>query len=161
MEMSRREIEEWKLAALRLAVSTRPRTSWIPSVPYDYAGQLYSLPTIREHCRDMVDQAKAAILSAPGQWARTGRWPRFRNAGPFFLSRALQWALYEFEEAAPPDTTEVLIDGPPWTEAAAVWLTKVTVEAWLKDGRQAWEEGAALHYFEEQQDMEEGWRTYD
>ncbi|MES2705151.1 MAG: hypothetical protein V4726_00980 [Verrucomicrobiota bacterium] len=149
------------LYVLDLAVRTAPRTGWEPRVDYDYAGQRYSLSTIAAHFEDMADRARARIMSAPGQWARTGRWPRLRNDGAFFLKTALLWARAGYASGLSPDSKAEPVRDPPWKEDAAVWLEGATVEAWWREGRPGWIETSSREWFQMQEEAHRDWHPYE
>lgn len=144
---------QWQIAALALAYKTAPRTLWQPQPVYDHDAQLYSLATMRAQFAEMADRARARIMSAPGQWATTGRWPRLRNAPAFFLREALLAARDRSASAEMPGNKAVDFHAPPWSADEAAWLEAETVTAWYSRAVGQWVESQARHWFRFQEDF--------
>jgi hypothetical protein len=136
-------MNEWSMQALALALKTAPQTKWKALPVVDYAGQRLEFDTSRAQLSDLAHRAREKIGLAPAQWATTGRWPRLRNGGAFFLRVAILWALQKDATADAPHTTREAFHAPPWKEDAAAWLQAVTVDAWFAHELPRWAEEVA------------------
>jgi hypothetical protein len=151
----------WRLRALRCALSSAPKTVWEPDLVFDYEGQLLSHSTMRERFSYLAHDARDELLSAPGVWATTGKWPRLPKTGKFFLRLAIQEALACIERDGMRDSSQGTFRGPPWSEDAAGWLGRATTGVWYAALAQDWIEDQAREHFDSQEHMERMWRPYE
>jgi hypothetical protein len=141
----------WARLALDLAEKTAPKTSWRAEPIPDFYLQRLSLSTMQAQLLDQALHAREKAMSAPAQWATTGRWPRLRNAAAFFLREAIRSARERSALVPCQDSSREYFYGPPWSADEATWLSAMTVEEWYARQLRPWAMEQAQGVFEFQE----------
>ena len=159
--MTNLESPEWRRRALQCALAKAPKTTWEPGPIYDYSEQRLSLSTMRDFFECQAYESRGELLSAPAQWATTGRWPRLPQTGKFFLRLTIQEAIWRSSGGEPQDSIRGRFRAPPWTADEASWLGDATTVVWYTSFVVGWIDEQAKDHFDSQEHTDRMWRPYD
>jgi hypothetical protein len=99
---------------------------------------------------DQSQRARARVFVMLVEWARTGKWPQFRNDPVYFVRQILNWWVAK-ENFRPFD--DFPTEPPPWQSKYTAMFLDHTALSWYLIERDKWARAVSEEAFDSQESM--------